>query len=118
MEKLKILRNKKGLTQQDLSDILHIARSTYAQYELGSREPDYETLKKIAQFYNVSLDYLLENEIKEENAVYNHEQLKKKIVKDLGEDVEIHFYDAKKITDEQLEIIKAIVNMEWNKDKK
>lgn len=53
------LRKQKKLTQQELSKRLKIARTTYSGYENGSREPDYATLKKIADFFEVSTDYLL-----------------------------------------------------------
>lgn len=54
----KITRRKK-LKQQDVADKLGIARTTYASYEQGKREPDHETLVKIADFFGVSLDFLL-----------------------------------------------------------
>ena len=56
---LKALRNAKGLTQVELAKILKISRSTIGMYENGSREPDYETLELIADFFNVDIDYLL-----------------------------------------------------------
>lgn len=52
------LRKNKKLSQQELSKRLGIARSTLAGYENASREPDIETLEKIANFFDVSLDYL------------------------------------------------------------
>lgn len=58
-ERLLNLRKAKNLTQQELSDKLHMSRATYAQYEIGRREPDFETLKKLAEFFHVSTDYLL-----------------------------------------------------------
>lgn len=57
--RLRKLRKEKELTQQELANILQMSRGTYAQYEIGRREPDFETLVKIADFYNVSTDYLL-----------------------------------------------------------
>lgn len=58
--KLKQLRSTTNNTQSDFANKIGIARTTYAMYEQGKREPDYETLKKIANFYNVSIDYLLD----------------------------------------------------------
>ena len=60
--KLKELRKQKNLTQTEIAKILNMAQTTYAGYELGQREPTIDTLKKIADFYNVSLDYLCEHE--------------------------------------------------------
>lgn len=57
---LKDLREAKGLRQQDLAEYLGVARGTYGHYEINRREPDLKTLKKLANFYNVSMDYFLD----------------------------------------------------------
>lgn len=56
---LKELRSSKGLTQSELAQQLRISRSTIGMYESGSREPDFETLELIADYFNVDTDYLL-----------------------------------------------------------
>ena len=56
---LKSLRTERGLTQDGLSKALKVSRSTIGMYENGSREPDYETLELIADYFNVDIDYLL-----------------------------------------------------------
>jgi transcriptional regulator with XRE-family HTH domain len=57
--RLKYLRKSDNKTQQDIADILGITRPAYTAYEQGKRNPDYEILEKIADYYNVSIDYLL-----------------------------------------------------------
>lgn len=47
------------ITQDELAGQLNIPRGTYAHYEIGKREPDNSMLLKIAEFFNVSTDYLL-----------------------------------------------------------
>lgn len=59
-DKLKELRQKRGLSQQEISSALKINRGTYAHYEINKRQPDFDTLKKLAAFFNVDLNYLLE----------------------------------------------------------
>ena len=59
--KLKSLRENKGLLQKELADILNISLSSISMYERGERQPDNETLKKISNYFNVSIDYLLDN---------------------------------------------------------
>ena len=54
--KLKELRLAEKLTQQQLSDELKIPRVNYTRYENDSVRPDYETLLKIADYYDISLD--------------------------------------------------------------
>ena len=56
---LKNLRTSNSLTQDELSKSLKISRSTIGMYEKGAREPDFETLESIADFFNVDIDYLL-----------------------------------------------------------
>ena len=57
--RLKVLRNNKGLTQEQLAKVFNMSRSTYAQYEVDRRNPDYETLNLFADFFNVTTDFLL-----------------------------------------------------------
>lgn len=56
---LKSLRLSRGLTQEELAKSLQISRSTIGMYENGAREPDFETLELIADYFNVDIDYLL-----------------------------------------------------------
>lgn len=58
-DRLKNLRSQKKFRQKDLATKLGIARTTIANYEQGTRFPDKETLKNIANFFDVSIDYLL-----------------------------------------------------------
>lgn len=78
-DRLKELRKKRKYSQEDLAKIIGINRGTYGQYEIGRRNPDYETLKKLAEFYGVTTDYLLGLEKKEkEDSIDIKEALKNK----------------------------------------
>ncbi len=55
-------RKAAGKTQQDVADYLGISRQAYSNYENGKREPDYETLLKLGEYFGKSLDYLLGRE--------------------------------------------------------
>lgn len=55
----KALRKSRGLTQEELSKQLKLSRSAIGMYESGAREPDFETLEVIADFFNVDINYLL-----------------------------------------------------------
>lgn len=59
-KKLKELRTSYNLTQTDLANKICISRVNYTRYETGKVRPDYETLIKIADFYDVSLDDLFD----------------------------------------------------------
>lgn len=58
-DRLRSLREAKGLTQQKVADDLNIKRENLSNYERSKREPDYEMLKKLADYYGVSRSYIL-----------------------------------------------------------
>lgn len=64
MIKLKDYRLKIGLKQSEVAERLGLKTQTYENYELGRRQPDYSTLLKLADFFNVSLDDLFDRENK------------------------------------------------------
>lgn len=54
-----MLRKKKGLTQQEVAELVHVERGVYTNWELGNRNPNYENLSMLVCIFDVSLDYLL-----------------------------------------------------------
>ena len=87
-ERLKKLRTSHKYSQEDMSKILNISLSSYQKYERekNSITPSLDVLMRIADFYNVSLDYLLGRETGEPDALdalaaeFNMTALEKKIV--------------------------------------
>ena len=62
-DNLRILIEERDMTQKELAAQLNIAPSTMGSYVQNTREPDFATMKAIATFFNVSIDYLLDNHI-------------------------------------------------------
>ena len=62
---LKFLRKKNNLTQQQFADIMEIKRASVGAYEENRAEPKYELLKKIADYYGLSMDELAHDQIDE-----------------------------------------------------
>lgn len=58
-ERLKQLREEKGVTQKDVAKAIGVTTSAYANYEQGIREPSIDILKNLCKYYNVSADYLI-----------------------------------------------------------
>ncbi|WP_282937564.1 helix-turn-helix transcriptional regulator [Paenibacillus sp. RC67] len=58
-KRLAEIRNKKGISQYELAEHLKFTRAQLANYEQGKREPDFETLITLANYFDVSIDYLL-----------------------------------------------------------
>lgn len=57
-ERLSELRKEKDISQEKFADLIGVSKSTISMYENGNRTPDFETEEKIADFFNVDLDYL------------------------------------------------------------
>ena len=61
-DKLRFLREYQKLSQRQTAQILGIGQATYNRYETGQREPHFNILKNISALFNVSIDYLLDND--------------------------------------------------------
>ncbi len=61
-ERLRELRKNNKKSQKDFGKLFDLSESTIGMYERNERKPDYETLKKFADFFEVSLDYLITGE--------------------------------------------------------
>ena len=65
-ERLKLLRNDKNLTQRKMGDIINSTEKCYQNYETNRSTPHFHTLISLADFFDVSLDYLVgRSDIKE-----------------------------------------------------
>jgi len=69
--RLKKARENKRLTQQEVADKLGVSNGAISGYERNYRDPDTEMLKKLAMLYDVSVDYLTGNVIREKSPSYN-----------------------------------------------
>ena len=58
-ERLKILRKEQGYTQRNIADGLSIAETQYQAYEQGRKKPGHDKLIALADFFDVSIDYLV-----------------------------------------------------------
>ncbi len=76
MKYLKKLRHDKGLTQQNVAAYLGITRQAYSNYENDNRLPDIETLLKLSEFFQVSLDTLLRGTPPDQSEALTRQQLK------------------------------------------
>ncbi len=72
-EKLRSLRKERNMTQVDLAKALGLDKSSIAKYESAGIIPSVETLQKIAAFFNVSIDYLLNAQLYDINNIVNVE---------------------------------------------
>ena len=63
--KIMELRKKKGLSQEELADKVGVARQTISKWELGETSPDLKQARELSKIFNVSLDELVDNDIKD-----------------------------------------------------
>lgn len=59
MNRIKEFRQQAGLKQKDLADVLSVKQTTVSGWEVGRREPDFDSLKRMADIFNCSIDELL-----------------------------------------------------------
>ena len=57
--RLREIRKQKGYTQQKVAMDLNLSQNSISRYESGAREADYDLLVRFADYYNVSIDYIL-----------------------------------------------------------
>lgn len=69
-EKLKMLRKKKGLTQQEVAHFLGTVQAVYSKWERGVYEPNYENLSMLVCIFDVSLDFLLSDYLEKSKERY------------------------------------------------
>jgi len=62
---IKLLRCSRGLTQEEMSDELFLARTTYSSYETGLKIPDLRTLDSLSNYHNVSFASIFEKDLTE-----------------------------------------------------
>lgn len=58
-DKLYELRHSQNLSQEDIASKFYVKKNTWCQYERNIRRPDIDLLKQIANYFNISIDYLL-----------------------------------------------------------
>ena len=79
-EKLQALRKQKGLTQEELAEVLYVSRAAISKWESGRGYPNIDSLKGIAKFFSVTVDDLLSGEelltIAEEDSKHNERRIR------------------------------------------
>ena len=75
MERLKELRTAQKLTQQQMADYLGVDRTTYVKYETDKSEPTFDTLQKLADYFGVTVDFLMGRDTIEKPAATMDDEL-------------------------------------------
>lgn len=94
------LRKQTGMSQFQLAKVLDIATSTLGMYETGKREPSLKVMNRIANYFNVTTDYLLGRPEKKDDDTKTA---------DIKDDDVIFTYEGRQIPKEDLELIRRIM---------
>ena len=111
---LKNLRKDAGYTQAELAKKLGFSNGLIGMYESGQRRPSFEALEAIADFFNISIDYLVG---KDDKSVYYLDPNVARLAQELFErpEMRILFDASQKATKEGIEQVAAILNKLGNK---
>lgn len=115
-KRIKSLRNSKSLTQSELGKILGVGKTTISMYENDNSTPNDEIKLKIAEYFDVSLDYLLGKT----DAINNTAEFTKKDVKDHNnfmEDAKALFMNGEVAEEDKEKIFKDISDLFWESKK-
>ena len=100
---LRKIRKEKGLTMKQLGAIVGVTEAAISQYETGKREADFETLLKISEALDCTVDYLLGREIQKEKPGVNEDD-------ELSEKKKLVINKIKNMDDGQIEAIDRIAD--------
>lgn len=118
-DRLKTLREQKGLTRKEVSEAVGLESSTYGKYEKGQRQPSYQILLALAEFYNVSVDYLTGYSPSSKAVSQEHlTNVNNRIKEELGENVKVMFHDINSFDDDEMEQLKFAIEMIKNGKRK
>ncbi len=112
-KRLRELRKEKGLTMKELGEMLGVSEATISLYESGKRTPNDELKKKLADFFKVSVDYLLglsnyKNIFDKFDAIYDVEKLAAE-VKELERNSDPNYINVTSLTYEEKETILLLI---------
>ena len=101
MNNLKDLRNKSKKSQQEVADYLGVSRQAYSRYENGKREPDLETLLKLGEYFECSVDEILRPSNEKKAPIQQDERP----IND--DDIKFALWGTREIDDDVLDAVKT-----------
>ena len=115
-ERLKEMRQKSGLTQQEVADLININRGSYSNWENGKREPNFDNLIKLAELLNVSVDKLLGVKIEDNQTAIGMFELLEEYLDDQCDNISFLESDYRAGYEQALEDVSEFVSDLANED--
>ncbi len=108
---IRSLRIREKLNIEELAKIINVSRSSMGAYEIGTRIPPIDTLEKIADYFNVDMNYITAGVINEESTEYYMNLKSKQIAQEIFENKELRaLFDASRdASPEDLEIVRNLL---------
>jgi len=106
-KRLRELREEKGYLQKFVADKIGVRSNTLSGYENGTRSPDPEMIKKLADLYGVTTDYLLGHEVKDIDSM-SDEEIDEEI-KEIMKEVDVWYKNEPEDKREKLEMLRKII---------
>lgn len=116
-KKLVELRKDKKWYQTDVAKKIGVARATYGSYEQGNRQPDFDTLERLADLYGVSTDYLLgRNETGNYTENNELDYYKNKIINEFP-DIDLAFKDMESLSADDMKDVYEFIKFKISQKK-
>ena len=112
MQRIRELRNAKNLTQEELGKILNVSARSIGFYESGDRDPDTKSLNKLADYFGVTIDYIIGRSDNRDDGSqsqdHNNTDTNQKNTQYIVDNLErlAKLLDEQKITDEEYNLLK------------
>lgn len=119
-ERLKTLRNQKKWTQDEVAKKIGVKRATYGHYESNKNQPDFETLCKLAELFDVTIDYIVGYNLEKTKQLKAALDQKYQKTIDLSDDEWLEAnsieFNGKSLSKEHVKLIRAFIRALQSKD--
>lgn len=107
---LKYFRMRANLSQSELAEKIGVSTSTISMYEVGKREPDFETEERIADFFNTDLDTLRGRDVEQETYYLDDEARKMAQFMFENPEYKVLFDASRKVSKDDIDTVIAILD--------
>ena len=117
-ERIKQLRKKKGISQSELAEVIGVKNNTVSTWERGTRQPDFEALNLLSDYFEVSFEYILGSSDKEEARVKpTQDELDQLALSALADDLYDNMKKYCQLSTKSQKMIDALINATYQMEK-